>query len=193
MDLVDMSRAADRDLKSSILARVHEVQKRNSNLQERTSRATADLSQTSLIYHSQWTYSAVHFLTSIHSCQTISAIARRLWLPEPVVEESLRNLVAWGHVREVGKNFEFAGGTSHISKSSPVLPIFHGNWRTKAVQDCQNVSSNGLHFTNLQTVSRADFERLKQMAAQFVQATTAVATPSTPEDLVVIVCDIFTP
>jgi hypothetical protein len=56
-----------------------------------------------------------------------------------------------------------------------------------------NTTSDGLHFANIQTVSRADFARLKQITAQFVQTMTDVASPSWPEELVVMTCDVFIP
>ncbi len=193
MDLVDMDRAADIGLREAIHHRLLAAQALHSNLQTRTSRPAANLNQTNIIYHSQWIYAAIHYLTSTQLFKTVSQISKRLWLSEPIVSEVLNQLEEWELVRRSGTSFEFNGGASHIAKASPVLPIFHGNWRTKATQDSQNPRTDGLHFTNLQTVSKADFERLKQIAANFVESTIEVAGPSAPEDLVVIVCDVFRP
>lgn len=193
MDLVDMERAADPGLREAIHLRVRTAQARFANLQARTSRSTADQVQTSSIYHSQWTYAAIHFLTSTKAYTTAREISQRLWLPEAVVNDVLQGLVEWGFVRKQGQRYLFETGASHIPRNSPSLPMFHSNWRVKAVQDAQNPANEGLHFTNLQTVSQTDFERLKQIAAQFVQTTSEVAGPSSPEELVVITCDVFKP
>jgi uncharacterized protein (TIGR02147 family) len=193
MDLVDMERAADPGLRDAINSRIRAAQAKHANLQARTSRTTADQVQTSSIYHSQWTYAAIHFLTSTLAYTTVHEISQRLWLPEAVVSDVLSALMEWGFVRKQGQKYLFATGASHIPKNSPALPMFHSNWRTKAVQDSQNPTNDGLHFTNIQTVSRSDLERLKQIAAQFVQTTAEIAGPSQPEELVVITCDVFKP
>ena len=193
MDLVDTDRAVDPGLKAALEKRAKKSRDQHADLQKRTNRNSSEEVQSSAAYHSHWAYAAVHFLTSAKEFTTSKAIAGRLWLPENLITTILAELVAWGFVRQKDKNFFFQSGATHIPKHSAALTMFHSNWRSKAVQDSQIRASDGVHFTNIQTVSRADFDRLKLMAAQFVEATTAIASPSQPEDLIVITCDVFKP
>ena len=193
MDLVDTDRATDPGLKTALEKRAKKSRDKHSDLQNRTKRSSSEEVQSSVAYHSHWAYAAVHFLSSTKEFSTSKAIAARLWLPEAFIISILAELVAWGFVSQKDKKFYFQAGATHIPKDSAALTMFHSNWRSKAVQDSQSRAADGLHFTNIQTVSRADFERLKRMAAQFVEATTALASPSNPEDLIVITCDVFKP
>lgn len=193
MNLVDFERAGDAGLRESLKQTLHQARARESNLQNKTHRQDSNSYQLNGVYHSHWSFAAVHFLTSIKSFTTAGEISERLQLPGELVSDVLKQLTDWNLIRSSGKRFFFQTGVGHIEKSSPVLPLFHANWRNKSVTDSQLRHTDGLHFTNIQTVSKKDFERLKQLASEFVETTTALATQSEPEELIVIICDVFKP
>lgn len=52
-------------------------------------------------------------------------------------------------------------------------------------------TNNSVHFTTVQSLSKSDFERLKQTLLDFIEKSAATAAPSEPEELVCLSCDFF--
>lgn len=142
-------------------------------------------------YFSSWIWSAVHFLTSSPKYQTAKEIAERLSLPVPVVTACLKQLSAWSFVRPVGARWEFSGGEYHIHKSSPYVSMHHQNWRARAVIDSQHMKSEGIHYTNIQTMSEEDFSILRELVLGFISDCDKLMSPSNPEEAVSLTFDLF--
>jgi len=103
----------------------------------------------------------------------------------------LEQLAAWGLVQQEGNRWKYLAGTFHLPKESPLVIQHHHNWRDRAVLDAQLASDESLHYTNVQTVSRADIRILKELMLNFVSNCKEILDPSAEEDVVAITCDLF--
>ena len=72
------------------------------------------------------------------------------------------------------------------------MVLHHQNWRTRAVMDTQDFENTNVHYTAVQTVSKADFARLKELLLQFISEASQIAGPSKPEEGLALTCDLFT-
>jgi len=52
-------------------------------------------------------------------------------------------------------------------------------------------SRASVHFTMAHTMSREDYDRLKELLLKFISEATQLAGPSKPEDVVALTCDLF--
>lgn len=191
--LVEWERAGDAGYRQHLLNQLKRMRTENEDLSKKTKRPLAAAENASALYAGSWHWSAVHLLTSIERYQTDTTIADRLRLPLALVRQILEQLVATGSVAKNGNRWVYASGEMHIPTGSPFLGLFHQTWRTYAVQNSQTPQNDGMHFTNVQSLSQQDFIRLKQDLAQFIEECTAVAKPSPPEELVVFNFDLFRP
>lgn len=188
--LVDWERAAHPAYRDQLAAEAKELRRQHEDLQER-SRRPRPVDSYSATYFSGWQWCAIHMLTSTPNGQSVAQLAERLALPRTQVQYFLEQLLAWGLVRRNGPKWEFASGEMHLPKDSPLVVFHHQNWRSRAVQNAQLQDTDALHFTNVQTMSAADWPRLKELVLQFLGDCNALLGPSPPEDAVVLTCDLF--
>lgn len=144
-----------------------------------------------LTYFSGWQWCAIHLLTSLPTRQSPEAIAQRLSLPPALVQTHLEKLQEWGLVRKAVAGWEYASGEAHLPKDSPLALMHNQNWRTRAVLSSQSPNEFNVHFTNVQTISRADAELVKERLLQFISECNSTMGPSDPEVPVAFTCDFF--
>jgi uncharacterized protein (TIGR02147 family) len=188
--LVERSRAASPAFRAHIEKRLAALKREQENLSEKVERPRAPEDFRHAVYYSVWYYSAVHILTSVPGFQAPAAIAGRLQLPSSLVLDALKQLAEMGLVEKNGRGWNFKAEI-HVPAQSPLVALHHGNWRQRAVIDSARANDGGIHFTTVQAVSKADFERIRQNLLQFIQATARLAAPSPSEELYNFNCDLF--
>ena len=82
-------------------------------------------------------------------------------------------------------------GDVHLPRHSLFNSLNHQNWRMRAVFDAQQLSSQAIHYTAVQTVSVSDYEKIKDLLLKFVDQQRKIVTQSADEDLAVFCCDWF--
>lgn len=190
--LVEHERASDRNYRDHLETKISELRSSNELLAQRLKRPPPITSGAQdQTYFSTWQYSAIHFMTACRSFQSAEVIAQRLSLPLTLVHHILQELASWGMVRDEGARWQYADGSFHLPKNSPLVIQHHQNWRARAVLDAQLPGSSGLHFTNVQTVGKSDLPALNERLVQFIDDCKEILDPSPDEELVAITCDVF--
>lgn len=189
--LVESERAAGADYRSYWNAKATELRKKRARISEATNRQDLSVSQLHLNYFTSWTWSAIHFLTSIPEFQTVAAITARLGMTSEQVTLTLEGLQAQGLVESYRGKWRYKSGEFHVDKSSPLVIFHHQNWRQRAVLDSQNTQSEAVHYTAVQTLSRKDAEKLKALLLDFIRESSRIAGPSVPEEAIVLTLDCF--
>lgn len=194
LTLVELERSGDAKYRQLLESRLKRLRSESEDLSRRTQKPpTISAGSFSASYASYWQWSAIHILTSIESFSTEQEIADRLRLPLAFVQAVLQQLSGAGYVLRKGKGWTFASGEMHIPKNSPSLPAFHRTWRDQASQAGLINPDEGLHLTNVQSMSRSDFIRLKHDLADFIERYTTIAAASPSEELTVLTVDLFVP
>jgi uncharacterized protein (TIGR02147 family) len=189
--LVDWERAGDAEYRAALAGELRALKREQENLSKRLGDAHIGTSERELLYYSSWYWSAIHVLVSIPEFQTVSAISSHLSLSPFLVEGCLRQLEKFELVKHEKGKWKFAGGSLHLSKDSPLNAIQHGNWRSRAVLDSQNRGSDGVHYTVVQSLSRKDFEQVKELVLSTIDKYSRIAKPSKEEELICFACDFF--
>lgn len=191
LTLVEHERAATPELRAYTLSKILELKKKHESIGNRTERKSEGFEAERVTYFSSWEWSAIHFMTSIPELQTAKKISEKLGLKESEVLKKLKVLVEREFVEEVRDRFIYKGGEFHAPKNSPLVLLHHQNWRARAVLDAQDFGNDGLHYTNIQTMSREDAEKLKTLLLDFISESNRIAGPSKPEEAIAITCDLF--
>lgn len=192
--LVEMERASTVDYRNSLEAKLEQLRQTHLSLSEKLQRPSLLIeAHQQALYFSNWSWSAIHFLTSIPELQTTEAISVRLNLPHKIVLSQLEQLQVMGLVRKDKKKWIYNAGEFHLHRESPHVLTHHQNWRSRAAHSAQDTHGSGIHFTNIQTISKRDFEGARDLVLEFVGRCKELMDPSPPEEAVVITCDLFKP
>ena len=190
--LVDLERAGDPTYRDFLKNKLKSMVQQNEDLSKKTSNPITQMNQFEFLYNSNWAYCAIHLLVSIPHFQSVQKISQRLQIPEPMVQMYLAQLAEMGFVRKrSATTWEYLTGASHTPKNSPLVPMYHSNWRTRAVLDSQNFQNDGLHYTNVQSLSVPCFENIKQLLLSSISEVERLAGPSACEELVNVNIDVF--
>lgn len=189
--LVDFERAGDPSYKDFVKSRISSLKQKYESVQERTKRTSLSLDAHQAAYFSSWIWSAVHFLTSIPKYQTAEKIAERIGLRIESLTPYLLALEAQGFIEKKKDLWIYRSGEFHAPKDSPLVSFLHQNWRSRAVLDSQNSTSDSIHFTQVQTLSLEDYATIKDLLMRFISESSRIAGPSKPEECIAVTCDLF--
>jgi uncharacterized protein (TIGR02147 family) len=191
--LVDYERAATSAYKKHVESQMHELRKQSENLAPRFSANRKFDEELARLYYSSWIPSAVHILSSIPDYQRIETMVNRLGLSPEILLKNLNALAEHGLVKTQQNKWIYAGGASYVPKDSACVSQHHQNWRTLACEDSRAVSSSGIHYTMLQSMSEIDYEMIKAIIVEFIERTKKIAEPSEPQVLTTLNIDFFQP
>ncbi len=191
MDLVSIERTSSGPLKTRLLKRMDQQRREQSNFNKRYDQTSLSDIEKEALYYSQWNTGAVHVSLSIPRLQTAETIAQRLQLPLQEVQVSLQILRNLGLIHLSGGKWTLKNKSIHLPRYSLFNSLNHQNWRAKAVIDSQKASSQGVHYTAIQSVSRSDFEKIHGLLLKFIDQQRKIVTGSPEEDLAVFCCDWF--
>lgn len=191
LKLVEWDRSGDLGFRKKIEMDLNSLLKKQGNLSERLKQESLDLQERQMLYYSSWHWSALHIIVSLKEYQTSEAIAARLGMGVDEVQSSLERLSAMKLVEKSGSKWKISSGSLHLSNQSPLNSVQHGNWRSRAVLDSQKLETDGLHYTVVQTISRSDFQMIKQKLLSFLDEYAKIAGPSKEEELICFAFDFF--
>ncbi len=193
MAMLEHARSGSAGHRAHLESKLDRLRREHERLQNLVDRPTVSAGERESLYYSAWHWSAIHILVSIPGHQTVAAIARRLQLPEPLVEATLARLESFGFVcREAGR-WRYAPSEIHVPSDSPWVSAHHANWRQRAVLDAQSNSPQSVHFTVVQSMSAKSLDRIRKMLLEFIEQSAREAGPSKEEELVCLTCDLFRP
>jgi hypothetical protein len=160
LKLVQIDRAASESLRLVFRRHLEEIKSRASEIKNRVPESAELNEQDRAIYYSSWQLSLVRLLTSIRDFQTVAAISSHTRLTESRVREILEFLTSRGLCAERpdGSIFRTEKNT-HVEARSPLAVRHHQNWRVKAMELQERMTSDDLAFTS--PISLSENDRLK--------------------------------
>lgn len=191
LELVNLGRTNFPPLVRRIKARLAKLQAAHTNLSSRINESKIIEDERSGLYYSSWHYMAIHILVGISSFQTVEAIATRLNVPASIVRDSLTYLSDLGLVTTNGRKWLIKPTHLHLPSTSAFTSINHSNWRQRATLDSQIRSSDGLHYTVIQSHSEKDFQKIRTIWLEAIEKARQVMKPSANEELTCICLDYF--
>jgi uncharacterized protein (TIGR02147 family) len=187
--LLELERCSDRSFREHLNKKSEDLKRKHEMVSEIIKRPKPQGFE--VTYVSSWHWAAIHLLTSIPRLQKSQALADRLNIPLQLVEKSLNQLQEWGCVQFKDGCWKYLSGEFHLSNENPLVGMLHQNWRSRATLSAQNPENKNLHYTNVQTGSAEDVEKVKALGRQYIADCNRILGPSKPEQGVAMTFDVF--
>lgn len=192
MLLLQYERSGDSQTQKYFFGKMTELKKENLNIKKRL-KAESVLSESDHArFFSHWKYTLIFLMPSLTDFQTKDSIAKAVQLPKKEVFEIIDFLIETGLFKD--KNGQLTIGDSHIfiGKDSPFIKNHHVNWRMHSIQNLSNHSiEDDVYFTNVNFISKADSDRLKEMILTFIEQYRMISQPSKSEELFCLNLDFY--
>jgi len=189
--LVELSRAATKELKTFFLDQIKELQQMRFDLKKRLRDTDHISNEDANKYYSTWFYSAIHIALAIPEYQNSKALSQKLHLPEDIVVEVIRFLESCGLIENIKGQYQFTKKRIHLDRNSDFVHRSHINWRSQSLQSVEKNLKSDLHFSTVFAVSKDDFENIKEVFIQAIESARKIMPPSPSEEICAITLDVF--
>lgn len=142
-------------------------------------------------FYSNWLYSAMWLSTAIHNKQTLIQVAERFRISPTKAEKLMQFLTEVGLCYEKNGYFLMGETHVHVDNDSPFVLKHHTNWRIKALQDMSTRSERDLFFTGPMSISKKDFDQIRESITKLIKDIVEKAKKSSSEELVCLNIDFF--
>lgn len=145
------------------------------------------------IFYSSWLYQAVRLLTSMEKNEysSVEQISTKLGYDRTKVTEIMTFLLQTGLCVQEKNHIVMGPLSTHLEHTSPQVARHHTNWRHKAIQKFDQISEDELVFTAPMTVSRADFQKIREEILQLIKSMYSTVKASPGEELACLNIDFF--
>jgi uncharacterized protein (TIGR02147 family) len=190
--LVRMERAGSANLKTHLEKKRAEMAQEARKLTHRVAHERELTEQERALFYSSWVYSGIHLFTSTKNAGvTAEEIAARFQLPRARVAEIMQFLHMSGLVTQKQNRFQMGTQSTMVGQGSPYLIKHHTNWRVKAIQRAENLQDEEMMYSGQFSLSRRDFEGLRETFAQLLKSTNEVVMKSPAEEVACLNLDWF--
>jgi uncharacterized protein (TIGR02147 family) len=189
--LVQLERAGTRQLKAHFEDQLQKVRRSNQTIDSRRKGVAPFDQEAQAQYYSDWTLMAVWLAVSIKGLSTSEAIGQKLGLSRARVESILEFLLSVGLCVRGPDGVRPGVTNTHLSRTSPLVNRHHINWRLKSLANLENLSADELAFTAPVSLSQADFEVIRRIILDAVEAVSDTVEKSEPEMLACLNIDWF--
>lgn len=135
-------------------------------------------------FYSSWIFSAVHLFTSTSAKGvSLDEIASRFELSKQRTNELVHFLLEAGLCIEKNGRLFMGVQSTFVERGSPDLLKHHSNWRIKAIQKSETLTENEMMYSGQFSLSKKDFDKLRERMTEFIKETNEVVRDSQAEDI----------
>ena len=192
MFLLQLERAGTVDAQKFWKMKVDEIKLNSLKLAHRLQSEKKLSEQERAIFYSTPLYMMVRLFTSVGEIgKTSQDIAQRFELTALRCAEVLKFLVSSGFCDERNGRYFMGAQTMHLEKTSPHIVRFHTDWRMRALQQSESLSEHELMFTAPISLSKKDFEHLREETILFIKNFLKSVHASPAEEIACLNLDFF--
>jgi uncharacterized protein (TIGR02147 family) len=190
--LVQLSRGGNHRYKSFVKKKMEETKAEALKLSHRFTHDKSLSDEERSIFYSSWVYSAIRLYTSTEeSGRTLEEIVERFDLPRVKVLPILQFLTSAGLLKLEADRYSMGVQRTFLEQGSPHLLKHHSNWRIKALQKSDQISEKEMMFTSPISVSRKDFDKIRESLAHILKEVSQTVKDSPAEDIACLNIDFF--
>ncbi len=189
--LLQLERAATRDLKEFFKEEIKEVINKRSDLKNRIDIKSSLKNLDQQIYYSNWLYACIHMLVAIPEFQTLYALEKYLRIPREKIIDVLNFLENTGIIQKINGHYKIGVTRIHLSKDSPQIQRHHTNWRMKAIQSIDMNIPEDLHFSTIVSISNEDVPKIKEKLIKCIEECRTIIKDSKEETVQCLCLDFF--
>ncbi|MGZ3695243.1 MAG: DUF4423 domain-containing protein [Bdellovibrionota bacterium] len=190
--LLQHERAGTARLREYWRKKIEKIRNESKILVNRIDRQKVFSESEKAVFYSSPLYSAVRLYTSTRERgRSIEEVAERFSLSRSKVAKIMTFLVETGLVVEEKGYFKMGPQSTHLENGSPHLIKHHSNWRIKAVQYADDLNESELMFTSPASLSKEDFDKLREKMVLFIGEFLKSAQASPAEEIACFNMDFF--
>lgn len=189
--LVQHARAGTKNLRERLQQQIKALQEKRFVLKNRVAGTKELSSEDQMTYYSRWIYAALHMAVAVPELNTRDKIAQYLGLDASVAAEALEFLVSKDLVRQEGSTYSIGEARLFLGADSPMIRQHHTNWRMQSLQALERPLHEQLHFSTVVTLSRDDFNKIRENLIRNINEARAVIRESKEEEVAALNLDFF--
>ncbi len=155
--LVDLERAGSPALRKRIEKKLEMITKESRKIAAYVKTDSSVSDEASVRYYSSWVYAAIHVACMIKP-QAPEEISHLLLLQIGLVAKILKELREMGLLEQEGSRWKANSKNIHLPADHPIAKFTHSIWRSRTVQFLQECTEDGLHYSAVHCLSKADLE-----------------------------------
>jgi uncharacterized protein (TIGR02147 family) len=193
MYLVMWARAGTSSLKNHLFQQIKKMREEETVLKKKLKIEDILSPEAQLVYYSSWHYAAIHMALLIPELQTIDALTMHFKLSNKRILQLIDFLIKIGLVRESRGLLKVVKPMIHLEKSSPLLLQHHSQWRLKAIDELQSLStgSTALNYSGAIALSNDDYSWIKLRLSELLKEISERIKNSKDETVVCLNFDCF--
>lgn len=181
--LVQRDRAGTKSLKKHFDEQIEELKMSLRALTNRLERHQVLSEEDRAIFYSSWLYSGIRLYCSLGDGKTLEEIIKHFNIGRKNALYILDFMVSRDLVLFANGHYKLGHQHTHLPKESPFNVRHHMNWRTKALQRHENMSAEEIAFTAPMSISRSDFQLIRDKIFACIQESIEVAKASEADDV----------
>lgn len=181
--LVQKDRAGSKELKDYFKAELEEIKSSLLMVSKRLKEHRSLSDEDRAIFYSSWLYAGVRLYCSVGHGKNLEEICAYFRIGRKKTLGILEFLSSKELIIEERGRFKLGTQHTHLPSDSPFIIRHHMNWRTKALQGHENISPEELAFTAPMSISKKDFEKIREKILICIKESIEVAKSSEAEDL----------
>lgn len=190
--MIQFERAGTPNLKTYWKSKMEVLKQQYLKLSNRLPTDRQLSNETRAIFYSSPLYMMIRLYTSIGSNgKTAVEIAQRFGLPVTKCEDAIKFLVDCGLCEERNGRYFMGQQKFHLEKTSPYLVRFQTDWRMKAMSRGEDLADSELMFTSPVSISREDFEILRERIIAFIKNFLDTVHASPADEIACLNVDFF--
>ena len=189
--LISLSRAGTEDLRSYYLSLIEKMKMEYFSVKERVPKAVR-LNDTQMAqYYSDWRFMAVWLSTSLENINTIDDIAEKLNISKKDISKIIDFLISVNLCVNNDGTLSQGISATHLDKDSLLINRHHTNWRLKAVESLEKITSDELFFSAPLTISKKDMQEIKKNLLNAIENASETVSETSPEEIACLNIDLF--
>lgn len=182
--MIQFERASTAELKEFWRKRMEEIKASSMEIAKRVN-VDRTLSETEkAIFYSTPLYSAIRlFCSTREEGRTLDDLCHRFDIPRSLAAQKLNFLVETGLWIQKNDLFQMGPQKTHLESRSPHFLRHHNTWRMRAIQQSETLLSEELMYTAPVSLSKKDFEKLRESMLQFISEFLKTVHDSPAEDV----------
>ncbi len=190
--LVQHARAGNHRYQGFILEKLEKIRREATQISKRFDHEKKLSEHDRTTFYSSWMYSALRlYASTAEDGKSVEELVDKFQLPRPKIIQLLEFLQSAGLVIKEKEKYKMGPQRTFLEFGSPHLLKHLSNWRMKALQRADELTEKELMFSSPISVSRADFQKIREQLADYIKQFSQIVKDSPAEDIACLNIDFF--
>lgn len=143
------------------------------------------------IFYSHWLYVAIWLFTSLRNGKELEEVVSEFRISREQATNILSFLTSTGLCQLEKDKYKMGPKSIHLSRESPHVVRHHTNWRLRAIETCDKITSDELMVTAPISISEKDFIKMRARLTEVMKEVIDTAITSDADKVACLNLDFF--